>query len=57
MGIWFVRVREGNMSDIVDEVECNVVPSDKFTMLKQMKKITEASHYLAQNIHHSLMTV
>jgi hypothetical protein len=61
MGMRFARARAGNMSDVVDEVECNTPPliaqQTKFTMLRQMKKIKEASHYLAQTIRHSLLIV
>jgi hypothetical protein len=31
MGMRFARVRAGNMSDVVDEVECNIVPPDSPT--------------------------
>jgi hypothetical protein len=26
MSMWFAKVRAGNMSDVVDEVECNIAP-------------------------------
>jgi hypothetical protein len=31
MGMWFARVRAENMSDVVDEVECNIAPPDSPT--------------------------
>jgi hypothetical protein len=57
----FSRVRAGNMSDVVDEVECNIVPPDSPTNqvynAETDEEIKEASIYMAQTIRHGLLIV